>query len=190
MLKIVWFATALAGATFFVLSGQDMADARSYGYTGNKSCEHCHEKIYKSWRKSLHANAFDLLKAGARKKAKKEAGLKTDTDFSTDRSCMKCHALGFDAGGYSMESPDDNWKGIGCESCHGAAEKYLALHAKKNLKKRKRKLKQSGMKVPFKGKTVCGRCHTHRDSPFKFREEGRDRDWKDPKLAKTYHLPG
>ncbi len=166
----------------------DTAEARSFKILGNDTCLQCHKEIYDSWSKSAHAKVFDLLKPGVRPKMKIEAGLKPDIDYSNDESCMKCHVIGWGKGGYSFENPDDKWKGIGCEVCHGAAEKWLALHDKKGLKRRDRKLKQNGMKKPFKGKTVCARCHYSNNTPYNYRNPERSRNWRDPELAKTYHF--
>lgn len=181
-------ALIFAAATALVLLSQDYANAGSFKYEGNKACVKCHEQIYSSWEKSLHANSFAILKPGMRKQSKDEAGLDPETDFRKDKSCMNCHVTGWEEGGYSFENQGGEWKGIGCETCHGAAEKWLPLHDKKDIKRRDRKLKQAGYKKPFEGKTVCARCHYHRNSPFNYRDLNRERDWTSPEFNITYHL--
>lgn len=158
-------------------------------FIGNEPCEECHKEIYKSWKESAHAKVFDLLKPGVREKEKKEAGLKPETDYRTDKSCMNCHVTGWDKpGGFTFEEQQENLKGIGCEECHGAAEKWLKLHDQKDLKYKKRRLKHAGLIQPFRGKTVCAQCHYNTNSPYKYRDPHRERDWTDPKMAETYHI--
>lgn len=178
------FLAAFATALF---QGEPVL-AKAGKFIGNESCQECHKEIYASWKESMHAKVFDLLEPGVRKKEKLEAGLKPETDYRKDKSCMNCHVTGLDNGGFSFDDPKDEWKGIGCEECHGPAEKWLKLHEKKDVKYRERKLKHAGMVQPFRGKTVCGRCHYHRDTPYKYRDPNRERDWTDPKFAETYHL--
>lgn len=169
-------------------SGASTAMAAGEKYVGNLACKDCHKELYASWENSLHAKVFDLLKPNVRADKKKEVALKPDVDYTTDRSCMNCHVTGLGAGGFSLENPKEEWKGVGCEECHGPAEKWLLLHEKKNLKKRARKLKQAGLIDPFKGKTVCMRCHGNRNSPYNAREINTSRDWTDLEWAKTYHM--
>ncbi len=157
-------------------------------YIGNESCKKCHEKLFASWEKSVHAQAFVLLKPKVRGKHKEEAKLKIDTDYQGDKSCMPCHVTGLDNGGFSFDDPKDEWKGIGCEECHGGAEKWLAIHDRKSLKRRERKLKQAGLIQPFDGQTVCLRCHGNQNSPYKYRDLERDRDWTSMEFAESYHI--
>ncbi|MBI4665935.1 MAG: cytochrome c family protein [Nitrospinae bacterium] len=163
----------------------------AFGYTGNKSCQKCHKEIYDSWKKTIHAKTFDLLAPKTRADKKKEAGLKPAEDYRKDKSCMRCHVMGWEEGGYSSERADkDEWKGVGCEDCHGSAEKYLEIHEKKDLERRDRKLKQAGLRKPFdqSGQGTCASCHYNQNSPFKHRLPNRDRNWADPKFVETYHI--
>jgi len=161
--------------------------ARAAGLTGNEACAaaECHPKLYEAWKKSAHGKSFDLLKPNVRAKEKQMAGLKPAEDYTADKSCMKCHVTGWQEGGYSFEKPDGKWKGVGCEACHGAAAAWNELHTNKNLQHRERKLKQAGLMEPFKGVTVCERCHRDVNSPYKDRHE--DRDWTEEKWTGTYH---
>lgn len=170
-----------------LLAGDALAEAK---FLGNKSCEKCHKEVYDSWKKSVHAKAFDLLAPNVRGDKKKEAGLKPAEDYRKDKSCMKCHVMGWEAGGYSFEKPDDEWKGVGCEDCHGPAERYLDIHDKKDLAKRDRKLKQAGLFKPLEpsGPGTCASCHHSFDSPYKYRDPNRERNLADPKLRESYHV--
>ena len=175
-------------AIAITILGSQQAIAASGKYVGNALCKDCHTKLYASWEASLHAKVFDLLKPNVRAGKKKEVDLKPDIDYTKDKSCMNCHVTGLGNGGFLIENPKDAWKGIGCEECHGPAEKWLELHAKNNLKRRARKLKQAGLIDPFKGKTVCLRCHGNRNSPYNARALNANRDWTDMEWAKTYHI--
>jgi len=174
--------------TISILCAVPLAFAVENKYVGNKACQECHGEIYASWEKSIHAKAFDLLPAKVRAKEKKEAGLDPEVDFTGDKSCMRCHVTAWQEGGYAFDNPSDEWKGIGCEECHGAAERWLELHANKKLKRRDRKLKQAGLVKPFGGQSVCMRCHYNVNSPYKYRDPDRLRDWTDVKYADTYHI--
>ncbi len=103
---------------------------------------------------------------------------------------MECHVTGYDQGGYRFDTPKAEWEGIGCEECHGPAEKWILIHDKVGFANLDRKLKQAGHVVPYDGKTVCLRCHGHRNSPYRFRSEGvhAGRNWKDKKWAETFHV--
>ena len=180
----------IVAVTIFLIAtvGASQAVAGGGLHVGNNLCKDCHAKLYASWEASLHAKVFDLLKPNVRADKKKEVGLKPDIDYTKDKSCMNCHVTGLNNNGFSIKNPKEEWKGIGCEECHGPAEKWLTLHAKNNLKKRKRKLKQAGLIDPFKGKTVCLRCHGNRNSPYSARALNSNRDWTDMEWAKTYHM--
>lgn len=185
----------LAGLVFLVIAltafvfpaGNALA---GFQYLGNAVCEKCHKEIFESWKKSVHAKTFDLLAPKVRDDKKKEAGLKPGEDYRKDKSCMKCHVMGWGEGGYSFEKPDDGWKGVGCEDCHGPGEGYLEIHDKKNLERRDRKLKQAGLFKPLEksGPGTCAGCHNHVDSPYKNRDPKRERNWSDQKLRETYHV--
>jgi hypothetical protein len=161
-----------------------------FKYLGNASCEKCHKAIYDSWKKSVHAKTFDLLAPKVRDDKKKEAGLKPGEDYRKDKSCMKCHVMGWGEEGYSFEKPSDAWKGVGCEDCHGPAESYMSIHDKKDIERRERKLKQAGFFKPLdkSGPGTCAGCHYNVDSPYKNRDPNRERNWSDPKLRESYHV--
>lgn len=159
-------------------------------FMGNETCMDCHKAIYESWEKSKHAKVYDLLKPDVRPKEKKEAGLKPPLDYTKDKSCMECHVTGYDQGGFSFDAPKKEWEGIGCEECHGPAEKWILVHDKAGIDNLDRRLKQAGHVNPYEGKTVCLRCHGHRNSPYRFRSESvhAGRNWKDKKWAETFHI--
>ena len=182
------FATTFTVCAIVSVFSSSPGYAGRFNYVGSETCKKCHEEIYNSWKGSIHAKVYDILIPGVRPEEKKEAGFDPETDYRQDKSCMRCHVTGWDQGGFTFENPADEWKGVGCESCHGGAEKWMAPHAKKKLKNKKRKLKQAGLVKPFKGRTVCGKCHANVNSPFKDRPRNQERDWTDPQYEETYHI--
>ncbi|MBI5816538.1 MAG: cytochrome c family protein [Nitrospinae bacterium] len=184
------FITLLAaGGVAMLFCAAPDASSAAFNYVGNKKCGECHKEILAAWKKTVHAKTFDLLAPKNRADKKKEAGLKPAEDYRKDKSCMRCHVMGWEAGGYSFEKPSDDWKGVGCEDCHGAAEQWLALHDKKDLERRDRKLKQAGFLKSFEGAGggTCAACHYNQNSPYKGRDPNHERNWADPKLQSTYH---
>jgi len=181
--------TAVFMSAVWLMSCAGPACAGEKKYIGPLPCAgECHKEIFDTWKSGKHATAFGNLAPGARAKGKKEAGLKPGVDYQKDKSCMPCHVTGWADGGYSFEKPDPYLRGVSCESCHGAAGKWNELHQKKDLKNRKRKLKQKGQRQPFKGKYVCVGCHEDDTNPYKFRSPPGKIDWTEPKHAGSYHI--
>ena len=179
---------AAAAMAAILLAGAHPSAAQEKKYLGNLACkDKCHEEIYKAWKSTKHAASFNNLNPGDREKGKKEAGLKPKTDYRTDKSCMPCHVTGWMDGGYSFETQNQDLLGVGCESCHGPAEKWNAEHQKKDLENRERRMKQMGQRKPFGGKNVCAQCHEDESSPYKFRSPPGAKDWTDKKMTSSYH---
>lgn len=75
--------------------------------------------------KDPHAKAFKTL---ADAKSKEIAGKLKVADAATDARCLSCHSM---ASVPDAQRKPDKFKhtvGVGCESCHGPAEKYLEPH--------------------------------------------------------------
>jgi len=179
-------AVISAAAALAWLAGP--AEAQEKKYIGSLPCAgECHTQIFDTWKKSKHATAFSNLTPGEREKGKKEAGLKIKTDYREDKSCMPCHVTGWKEGGFSLESPDADLMGVGCESCHGPAGAWNEIHKKKELANRERTLKQKGQRKPLAGRTVCVPCHEDESSPYKFRSPPGKMDWTDKKHSASYH---
>jgi hypothetical protein len=122
-----------AGAGGVALAAPAAGEESGYSYIGCKSCKKCHFKEYKSWSKTKMAKAFETLKPGEAAEAKEKHGLDPQKDYTTDESCLKCHATGFGSeGGYAVPDPSDKkavkqaeaLAGVGCESCHGPGSHY------------------------------------------------------------------
>ena len=79
-------------------------------YMGAEYCGSCHQQEYLSWRQSPHSRAQDVL---------------ADVD-KNNLACLSCHATGV------TEANQPFFKGVQCESCHGAGQYYASLHVKKD----------------------------------------------------------
>ncbi len=138
-------------------------------YVGSNKCKMCHMKQYKSWKTKKHAKALDTLKPGNAAEVKKKFGLDPAKDYSTDKSCLPCHTVGFGKpGGYAIPDATDKKSvkhakytvGIGCEMCHGAGSPFVDKHKKIMMSKTKytsEEMHASGMnKIE---ESTCKKCH-------------------------------
>lgn len=137
-------------------------------YFGARKCKVCHIKIYKTWKDTAHAKAFDDLSPGVKAEAKKKAGLDTNKDYTTDASCIKCHTTG-----NSIQFP-----GIQCEACHESGKRYTSakiMNKKKwkaNPEKQRKLALEAGLVVKPDEKN-CKGCHNEKSptyKPFDFAE--------------------
>ncbi len=163
-------ATGMAAATL------NAGDDAKYTYVGSKACKKCHIKQYKSWAKTRMAKALEILKPGHSKEIKEKFKLDPAKDYSTDKTCLKCHTTGYgEAGGYAIPDAKDKaavkkakaLQGVGCESCHGPGSEYIKVF--KEILKSKRKYKQDELyKVGLKkmGEEVCLKCHNDKGPTF------------------------
>ncbi len=186
-----------------ILAGGAAAAALNAGeetkftYVGSKACKKCHIKQYKSWKKTKMAKGLEILKPGQAKEAKEKYKLDPAKDYSTDKSCLKCHTTGYgEPGGYAIPDPKDadavkkakNLEGVGCESCHGPGSAYAKVF--KEIQKSKREYKQEELyKVGLKkmGKESCVNCHNDKSPTY---DKSKPFDYEKQKDADTHeHLP-
>jgi predicted CXXCH cytochrome family protein len=73
-------------------------------YIGADKCKMCHPDEHKTWGRTTHSKAFDLLKIVGEEK---------------NEMCLACHVTGFGKGGYVDQASTSNLSGVQCESCHG-----------------------------------------------------------------------
>ena len=78
------------------------------GYTGEKTCQPCHQKQHRQWTSSAHARAYQTL---------------TDKGKANDFLCLACHTTGYGA----SSLPGGYLKNVQCEACHGPAEGHPDL---------------------------------------------------------------
>ncbi len=104
-------------------------------YTGSDTCVDCHGTTHANWSQTLHATAFDTLKAIGQDK---------------NPSCVVCHTVGFGySSGFIDEATTPSFANVQCENCHGPATAH-ALD-ENNLALRP-------IKTP--SAMMCGGCHT------------------------------
>jgi len=88
---------------------------------GADSCAKCHENEVRQWKLTPHFGTFDTLHRKPEAKAiTKRLGLST---VKRNDTCVKCH--------YTQQQQGSRTRvvaGVSCESCHGAAKDWIALH--------------------------------------------------------------
>ncbi|CAI2718217.1 Putative Cytochrome c-554 (Modular protein) [Nitrospina watsonii] len=171
------------------LSYSDTADAakkkvpKRPKYVGATKCDgSCHDPYYQAWKNSPHGKTYELLKAGVRPDAKKEAGLDPEKDYTTDPACLRCHTTGYrQRGGFipqgtmykgrdvssRIDPTEPNFEQVGCEMCHSVAGGSQFRVVMKNTKGdfKKSDIEKYGKRWDYKN--VCNRCHGHNQSPHK-----------------------
>lgn len=123
-------------------------------FVGVNACA-CHNlpkqgKQVEVWKKSKHAEAFNVLKSD---KAKEVATAKGIADATTAKECLECHTTGY---GQPAEKTFKAEMGVQCEACHGAASGYKNIH---NKPENKEKAIAAGMVIKGDEK-LCKTCHT------------------------------
>lgn len=138
-------------------------------YLGSKQCRMCHLQWHDSWQERPHARAWDALKPGNSRQAKRKANLAPNQDYTTDARCLACHVVGFGRpGGYTIPVSDDGKtrraalvrRAVGCESCHGPGGGFV--RAMKRIDKNMRlydpkDLHDAGLNVM--SPDICTTCH-------------------------------
>ena len=134
-------------------AGNAIADEATY--KGAKKCKVCHIKIYKTWKVTKHATAFDRL-------SEKE---------KQDPKCIECHTTGNDI----------KFPGVQCEACHAPGSKFTSakIMNRKKFKAnhdRQEKLAIEAGLIIAPDEQSCKQCHNencqhYKDFDFKARYE-------------------
>jgi len=143
------------------------AQEGEHAFVGSKNCRKCHLKQAKSWAETAMAQAYEVLKPGARSEEKTAAGLDPDKDYTGDATCLPCHTTGFGKeGGFVDIDTTPELAGVGCEMCHGAGGTYTQdqLMSLKNKEYKKSEVVAAGL-VAEVSETQCVACHNS-ESPF------------------------
>lgn len=161
---------------FFLFYGQkpwgSQAQARkNYKYIGAYHCKECHSggrhNEYREWQSSAHKDAYNALVYSSKrlKKVKAKYGLDKPSEH---KPCLRCHTSGARKLLVNKHRGREyhGYEGVGCEACHGPAEKYadpsihLASVADRYSHNQKYGmwpiLGDQGIKVREK---MCLRCH-------------------------------
>ncbi len=117
------------------------ADESPHKYMGVASCasSNCHGGVsprknspvlqneYITWlKKDKHAQAWKVLLSPESKKIAWQLGFE---DASKEAACLRCHSTYTEGEAGPKFRVED---GVGCESCHGAAEAWLPIHTASN----------------------------------------------------------
>ena len=136
---------------------------------GVQGCEKCHLAEIQTWKRTPHNDTF--LTLHRKPEAQKIADKLGIANFKSDSNCIQCH--------YTMGQVENRLEaiaGVSCESCHGAAKDWVAVHndyggpnvtrAQESPDHRNVRLAASiqlGMRNPVNVYLVaqsCYRCHT------------------------------
>lgn len=81
-------------------------------FSGGSRCRSCHATVYKKWRSTKHAKAYNSL---------------TTNRKHEDETCYACHVTGvFLEGGPRSPKEVSYLRNVQCEACHGASAKHVA----------------------------------------------------------------
>lgn len=157
----------LVGAAAWLVHPHFIAQAEEkapeFGYIGAASCKACHSKSakgeqYVKWQNSPHAHAYETLLNEESKKIAQEMGLE-QPPAEADQ-CLKCHVTAHGVDAKLLGKKYDQAAGVGCESCHGPAEKWKITHMKDV-----EKAMTLGMIAPTE--EVCLTCHNEESPTYK-----------------------
>lgn len=169
---IPWAAAALLGVSASALAIEPGIAPRidDYKHMGVASCATsvCHGKLapqndrdvalneYRIWQQEdRHAQAYRTLELAESKRIAANLGLPSAT---AAKICLDCHADNVPA---AMRGPKFQISdGIGCEGCHGGAQKWLESHASETATHKDNVAR--GMyptEQPLKRVQVCLGCH-------------------------------
>lgn len=115
-------------------------------YVGSRDgCRKCHLREYRSWERTPHAKAIELL----------------SPEEQADPNCVKCHSTGFGepTGFVSMEETP-KLANVGCEVCHGPGSLFMD----KEIMKDHDAAIAAGLRVP--DETTCRACHNAESPTF------------------------
>ncbi|MBI3271304.1 MAG: cytochrome c family protein [Planctomycetes bacterium] len=126
---------------------------------GPDACSKCHAPAYKVWQGTHHFSADKTApKSDLGKEIMKKLG--GPALFKKRKDCTQCHVTMQGA----ADKAEPKW-GISCESCHGAAAKWISIHNDKSKERAVRlgEAEKNGMCRPdktYKLITNCMECHT------------------------------
>jgi nitrate/TMAO reductase-like tetraheme cytochrome c subunit len=72
-------------------------------WIGAKACGNCHFEVLAEWKEARHAGALETL---------------VNSKMDSSASCLPCHTVGFDKGGFISTSKTHELGGVQCENCH------------------------------------------------------------------------
>lgn len=140
-------------------TGQEPADSVSNEafFVGEAACRPCHQRegsddIFKRWRRSRHAQAYNVLALPESREIARLSGI--DVDPYDSPVCLGCHVT---AAGTEEWQRDDTFTfedGIQCETCHGPGSLHIEAVARGDTK--------AGIIIP--DEEFCLVCHNNKGS--------------------------
>lgn len=118
------FAAAAGAAALALLairgSAPIAAGGLEAGVQGPKACQECHGPEYSAWEKTHHFASGELHRSDKAKAIADKLGLES---IRKSDLCQQCHyTVREDAGEVRAK------EGVSCESCHGPAQGWVAVH--------------------------------------------------------------
>ncbi|TWT87470.1 Perchlorate reductase subunit gamma precursor [Pseudobythopirellula maris] len=115
-------AVAIAAAAFAQAPGFGPAEPAAAKVVGSDACAKCHAAEVNQWRATPHFRTFEELHRTPEAKAIADRlGIRSVKRGGT---CVRCHYTQQEVNGRMRVT-----EGVSCESCHGAAQDWLDLHA-------------------------------------------------------------
>lgn len=114
------------------------ADNPAAQFVGTDQCTECHAEAVRVYQQTAHAQAWQSLKAGSK---------------DCDPTCIGCHSVGYEKpGGYCRLTAAEQFRNVGCESCHGPGHGHAEAPDDKD-----KRAPWFRRQVP---QAVCEQCHT------------------------------
>jgi hypothetical protein len=156
-LALVLFSTVAWGAEFKHLGVASCAASVCHGKVApvpTKEERHVRLNEYRTWsQEDRHAQAYRTLGSAASKAIAQKLGL---PNAQAAPICLDCHSDNAAARGPKFLASD----GVGCEACHGGAEKWIESHAEKTAThKRNLALGMYPTESPTARARLCLNCH-------------------------------
>jgi hypothetical protein len=130
----------------------------------SEECGRCHQDIYRYWKSSMHAQAFDSQRF-------QQAFQQAKTDAGKDPGCLTCHAP---AAVYMQDAKFEkktSWEGVTCDFCHsvqaikpGAALPFVVqagLVKTGPLKGAQPTAHDAAYSEVYTSSTLCTPCHQY-----------------------------
>ena len=119
-------------------------------YVGAETCKECHFKKHRTWKKSHHPGAFDVL----------------PPKYRADPACLNCHTTGYgQKGGFVSHEQTPEAEGVQCEMCRGPGTAHATFMTDNEKKQDDPAIIDQGIALldPRGGvagaRAGCYRCH-------------------------------
>ncbi|MCB0339511.1 MAG: hypothetical protein KDD53_07905, partial [Bdellovibrionales bacterium] len=140
------------------------ASSNCHGSTAPRKGSNILHNEYVTWKKhDAHSRAWSVLNSDESKKIAKNLGIAA---AHKEKLCLECHTTYVPVESHRSEKFSEN-DGVGCESCHGAAEKWLKPHAASDATHANNISLGMTDLVPInKRAALCLSCHYGTDEKF------------------------